>query len=78
MLKSIIGRKTVYIVTRCTDMSIGIDGLAEIVHSKLQLDPYNKALFLFCGRNQGKLKGLLWEDNVFLLLSKRLENGKYR
>lgn len=78
MLKSIIGRKTVYIVTGYTDMRKGIDGLAEIVHGKLRLDPYNKALFLFCGRNPGRLKGLMWEGDRFLLLSKRLENGKYR
>ena len=78
MLKDIIGHKTVYIVTGYTDMRKGIDGLAAIVQGKLQLDPYSKALFLFCGRNPSKLKGLLWENDEFLLLSKRLENGKYR
>lgn len=74
MLNSIIGKKTVYIVTGYTDMRKGIDGLAAIVQGKLSLDPYSKALFLFCGRNPRKLKGLLWEGDGFLLLSKRLEN----
>ena len=78
MLKGIIGRKTVYIVTGYTDMRKGIDGLAAIVQGKLNLDPYSKALFLFCGRNPRRMKGLLWEGDGFLLLSKRLENGKYR
>ena len=59
-------------------MRKGIDGLAAIVQGKLSLDPYSKALFLFCGRDPRKLKGLLWEGDGFLLLSKRLENGKYR
>ena len=59
-------------------MRKGIDGLAAIVQGKLSLDPYSKALFLFCGKNPHKLKGLLWEGDGFLLLSKRLENGKYR
>ncbi len=77
MLDGIIGQKTVYIVTGYTDMRKGIDGLAEIVQGKLKLDPYCKAMFLFCGKNPRKLKGLLWEGDGFLLLSKRLENGKY-
>ena len=70
MLNGIIGKKTVYIVTGYTDMRKGIDGLAAIVQGKLLLDPYSKALFLFCGKNPRKLKGLLWEGDGFLLLSK--------
>ena len=60
MLNGIIGKKTVYIVTGYTDMRKGIDGLAAIVQGNLSLDPYSKALFLFCGKNPHKLKGLLW------------------
>ena len=78
MLNSIIGKKTVYIVTGYTDMRKGIDGLAEIVQGKLSLDPYSKALFLFCGKNPRKLKGLLWEGDGFLLLYKRLEEGRFQ
>lgn len=76
MLNSIIGKKTVYIVTGYTDMRKGIDGLAAIVQGKLFLDPYSKALFMFCGRNPQKLKGLIWEGDGFMLLYKRLEIGK--
>jgi transposase len=78
MLKGIIGRKTVYIVTGYTDMRKGIDGLAAIVQGKLNLDPYSKALFLFCGRNPRRMKGLLWEGDGFLLLYKRLEDGRFQ
>ena len=73
MLSGIIGKKTVYIVTGYTDMRKGIDGLAAIVQGKLSLDPYSKALFLFCGKNPRKLKGLLWEGDGFLLLSNDLK-----
>lgn len=59
MLNSIIGKKTVYIVTGYTDIRKEIDGLDAIVQDKLSLDPYSKALFLFCGKNPCKLKGLL-------------------
>ena len=78
MLNELTEATTVYVVTGYTDMRKGIDGLAEIVNGKLQLSPYSKALFLFCGKNSQKMKGLLWEGDGFLLLYKRLENGRYR
>ena len=68
----------VYLVTGYTDLRRGIDGLAEVVQGKLELDPYNTALFLFCGRRRDRIKGLLWEGDGFLLLYKRLDNGCFR
>ena len=59
------------LVTGYTDLRQGIDGLAGLVEGKLSLDPYGKALFLFCGRKRDRLKGLLWEGDGFLLLYKR-------
>ena len=54
-------------------MRKSIDGLAVIIKAKYNLDPYCKALFLFCGRRCDRIKGLLWENDGFLLLYKRLE-----
>lgn len=31
----------------------------------------------FCGRKADRIKGLVWEQDGFLLLYKRLENGKF-
>ena len=59
-------------------MRKGITGLATIVQGTYYLDPYNKSLYLFCGRNTRKLKGLLWEGDGFLLLYKSLDNGRFR
>lgn len=78
MLNKFAENRTVYIVTGYTDMRKSIDGLAAIIQGKLQLDPYSQALFLFCGRSSNKMKGLLWDGDGFLLLYKRLDNGKYR
>ena len=77
MLNEFAVNRTVYIVTGYTDMRKSIDGLAAIIQGKLQLDPYSQALFLFCGRSSNKMKGLLWDGDGFLLLYKRLDNGKY-
>ncbi len=78
MLNNLSLNKQVYIVTGYTDLRRSIDGLAMIVQAQLKLDPFNKALFLFCGRRCDRIKGLLWEGDGFLLLYKRLDNGRFQ
>jgi transposase len=68
----------VYLACGYTDLRRGIDGLATIVEQEFKLDPCTNALFLFCGRRTDRIKGLYWEDDGFLLLYKRLENGKFK
>lgn len=70
---------SVYIVTGYTDLRFGIDGLANIIQNQFKLTPFDKdTLFLFCGRKADRIKGLIWEGDGFLLLSKRLEDGRYK
>ncbi|WP_074963464.1 IS66 family insertion sequence element accessory protein TnpB [Ruminococcus albus] len=61
MLNDLVADAHVYLVTGYTDLRRGIDGLATIVQAQLRLDPFSKALFLFCGRRCDRIKGLLWE-----------------
>ena len=68
----------VYIALGYTDLRRGIDGLAAVVQESFALDPFTNTLFLFCGRRKGRIKGLLWEGNGFLLLYKRLEAGSFQ
>ena len=68
----------VYIALGYTDLRRGIDGLAAVVQESFALDPFTNTLFLFCGRRKGRIKGLLWEGNGFLLLYKRLETGSFQ
>ena len=68
----------VYLACGYTDLRRGIDGLATIVEQQFNLDPCANALFLFCGRRIDRIKGLYWEGDGFLLLYKRLENGKFQ
>lgn len=59
-------------------MRKSIDGLAALIQQRFQLDPFTPTLFLFCGKRCDRIKALLWEPDGFLLLYKRLANGKFQ
>lgn len=65
----------VFIVCGKTDLRKGIDGLATVIQSEYELNPFVPALFLFCGVRRDRFKALYWEGDGFLLLYKRFENG---
>jgi len=66
----------IYLVCGKTDLRRGIDGLAAVVNEKFELDPYNQALYLFCGTRKDRFKALYWDGDGFLLLYKRIESGR--
>ncbi len=78
MLAEFAENLTVYLVTGHTDMRKSIDGLAATVQGMLHMDPFSKSMFLFCGRRRDRIKALLWEDDGFVLLYKRLDNGSFK
>ena len=78
MLNDLTTGTQVYIVTGYSDLRKGIDGLATIIQGQLKLDPFSKRLFLFCGRRCDRIKGWLWEGDGYLLLYKRLDNGRFQ
>jgi len=68
----------IFIACGQTDMRKSIHGLAAIVSQTFKLDPFQNALYLFCGRRRDRVKALYWEGDGFLLLYKRLENGSFQ
>lgn len=68
----------IYIACGKTDMRKSIDGLSVLVSQNFKLDPFENALFLFCGGKRDRIKALLWEGDGFLLLYKRLEGGVFQ
>ena len=68
----------IYVVCGRTDMRLGIDSLAAIIETQYHLPVFvPNTLFLFCGRRANKIKGLVWEGDGFLLLTKRVEDGHF-
>lgn len=79
MLGDITAAGELYIVTGYTDMRKSIDGLCAIVEDQLHMDPRRSALYLFCGKRCDRVKALLWENDGFVLLYKRMEvKGRFR
>ena len=78
MLGDISIAKNIYIACGYTDMRKSIDGLAALVKEKFDMDPFAASLYMFCGRRCDRIKVLLWEGDGFVLMYKRLENGKFQ
>lgn len=69
--------KTVYLACGVTDLRKSIDGLTMIVENQFNLDPFEKALFVFCNKQMNKLK-ILHFDEGFWLYYHRLENIRFK
>jgi transposase len=67
----------VWLVAGHTDMRKGFDGLAAIVQSALAQNPFGGHVFVFRGRRGDILKVLWFDGQGMLLLSKRLERGRF-
>ena len=52
MLNDFTGADKVYIACGYTDLRKGIDGLAQLVRQRFELDSFTNTLFLFCGRRR--------------------------
>jgi transposase len=70
--------KRIFLACGATDMRKQINGLAMIVESNFNLDPFDGAIFAFCNRNRDRIKLLVWDGDGFWLLFKRLEKGRIR
>ena len=67
----------VWIVAGHTDMRKGFDGLAAMVQGALSENPFSGHVFVFRGRRGDIVKVLWFDGQGLLLLSKRLERGRF-
>jgi len=67
----------IMICTQPIDMRKQINGLILLVVDTLKQNPQAKQMFLFYGKSKDKIKAILWDNNGFILLYKKLEKGKF-
>lgn len=79
MLKELAGVKRIVVVTGRTDLRRGIPGLSALVRLNYGRNPLEVGtLFLFCGNRRDRIKGLILEDDGWLMLVKRVSNGVFQ
>ena len=78
MLGDIARVQKIYLVTGRTDMRKSFDGLMSIIRDTYQMDPYANAVYLFCGRKHNTLKALYFDKTGFVLMQKRLDQGRFQ
>ena len=67
----------IWVAAGVTDMRRGFDGLAALVQTQLEADPFSGQIFVFRGRRGDRVKLLWWDGDGLCLLAKRLEAGKF-
>jgi len=63
----------IWIAAGVTDMRRGFDGLAALVQTQLEADPFSGQIFAFRGRRGDRIKLLWWDGDGLCLFCKRLE-----
>ena len=67
-----------YVACGYTDLRRGIDGLASIIQLQFGMNLKEDNLFLFCGRQTDRIKALYWSGDGYVLVYKRLSNGRFQ
>lgn len=77
MIGSLPTNTRVWLAAGHTDMRKGFDGLAAIVQTALAENPFGGHVFVFRGRRGDIIKVLWFDGQGLMLLSKRLERGRF-
>jgi len=75
-MQLMINAPSILVCTKTVDFRKAIDGLLNVVLSELEIDP-KENIFIFFNRTRDKVKILAWHKTGFVLLMKRLEQGRF-
>ena len=66
----------IYVADKAVDFRAGINSLCALVVECMQKEP-SKGIYVFYNKHLDRLKVLGWHRNGFVMLSKRLERGRF-
>jgi transposase len=77
MLNSFVtGAEQIFLACGVTDFRKQSDSLVSIVSMQFQLNPFaDRYVFIFCNRKRNAIKVLRYDQNGFILASKKLLDG---
>src|SRR5216684_6161868 len=67
----------IWLGSQPVDLRRSFDGLAELVRQHLQTDPLSGHLFVFRNKRSDRVKLLYWDEDGFVIVYKRLEEGVF-
>ena len=67
----------IWIVAGVTDLRRGFTGLAGMVQTALEQNPFSGQVFVFRGKRGDLIKLLWWDGDGLCLFAKRLERGRF-
>src|SRR3984957_17720343 len=68
----------IFLATQPIDARRGFAGLAELFRQPLSGDPLSGHLFVFRNKRSDRVKLLYWDEDGFVIVYKRLEQGTFR
>ena len=68
----------VLVATRPVDFRKGMDGLAALAQQTLGQDPFSGTVLVYRARRADRVKLLFWDGSGLVLVSKRLEDGRFK
>jgi transposase len=68
----------VLVATKPVDFRRGMDGLAAYVQEALKTNPFSGVIYVFRAKRADRVKLLFWDQTGLCLMTKRLEEGKFR
>ena len=68
----------VFLATSRVDGRKGINGLSALVRSQFSEDPLSGTMFVFFTMRADIVRILYWDRDGYVLVTKRLEQGRYR
>ena len=68
----------IWLGTAPVDLRRSFDGLAEQVRQHLQNDPQSGHVFVFRNKRADRIKLLYWDEDGYIIVYKRLEEGVLR
>ena len=78
LVKMFVEPGQIYLHCGHVDFRKSINGLLVIIEHELTLSPFTDAMFIFCNRNQDKLKIVYWDKTGFAMWYKVLQKDRFK